>query len=73
MAAQRDTDCWALPPFTRFWVGPVWPLPWAVLQARPPPGTVSNHEVDRGFEPESLIPETLQYLLDITPFYQGAG
>ena len=53
--------CWTLPPFTRYWVGPVWPLPGAVLQARPPPGAVSNHAVDGGFEPEPSAPEASQH------------
>ena len=53
--------CWTLHPFTRFRIGLVWPLPGAVLQARPPPGAVSNHEVDRGFEPEPLAPEASQH------------
>ena len=44
--------CWTLPPFTRFWVGPVnGPHLGPILQAQPPPGAVSNHAVDGGFEP----------------------
>ena len=50
------------PLLPRFWVGPVnVPLMGPILQAPPPPGTVSNHVTDGGFKPESSTPVALQH------------